>query len=151
MDTDTKTAVAIVGFAVVTRQDAAIDGSRHDGLLKEYEPTRAGLAEALDDAAYYRVENRGMYGNIGCGGTWVVACYEMDGEDLDAESGVEVEYLWDTICSELPCGRPSTRTLGWLRHRGGSVWDGNNHVAVDPRNYEQVLREHLRHECSCYS
>ena len=123
----------IRAFVVVTELHPGIAVRNHRSVLK-FDGTRAGYALALDTRDYKSISNRGAYGGIGCGRTYVAALITSPltpEEEVEVPIGTIPAYTWDS----LPLG---TLTLAQWQPMHGWVWDGNNHLLFDPARSRRV-------------
>ena len=117
--------MTIHGFVVGTHLHPGISEGPRESV---FPATQAGLALARDTADVRRVENRGSYGNVGCGSTQIYCRVEGN-----TDPGFYVDIALGDIpreeLKELPIG---SLTLRNWEHLDTTAWDGNNHVRVNP-------------------
>lgn len=131
--------------SVFTQQHSGISGGGEIHLVMQEIATHESVAYALDYAEQARVENRGGYGNIGCGRTWVGLSEPVDDADLDESAFDIIITGTDELPADVPTGRPQRGRLRELLKSGQNIWDGNNHVSICPSRYRALLAiERLR-------
>ena len=108
----------------------------HVGSGRTYDPTRVGLAMALDDCADAITEGIAFFGQLRFGDVWVEACYA---EDLISEDErfERVTGLWEI--ADMEFGDIFEAKWFWEKQRKGTVRVRGNLLPGCTSNIDQLL------------
>jgi hypothetical protein len=131
---------------VVTEVDDALYRSLRDaynGTQDELPLTVANLMLCLKRVEYMSTENCGSLGSIGAGSTWA----EIETEDgkiitlRESDYAIIAEYDNNDWLIDLNSLDDGELTRAQIDSVTGSVWDGNNHVTIEPGSLDDYCDE----------
>lgn len=111
------------------------------GVREGHNATLVDLAILLDEASAERISDRGSYGNIGAGSTWVEAVFHGDDGEYGGGGTERIDSLDDAkrVVGALPFGSRQTARRQLAAWNAETIWDGHNHVPHPTACLEELL------------